>query len=317
MILGFFVVRPIPLPAEETPESGLFHDTTAASSEILYSAVPEDDAEPEEGDALHKPARPGRDTSRTRLVSHNPGTNVDLHGKAMFKGVDFWLLFIPMFLLSGTGLMYINNVGSMVQALLAHDNPEYDPAEGLKDQAIQVSNISLFNFLGRLAIGIIADTFKHRFGYPRSFATIIVAAGFILSQLITYHIEDIQHLWKASIILGASYGMLFGLYPTLVIEWFGLSHFSENWGFVAIAPAFGGNLFSLLFGKNLDAHDPHDIESLGTNAAFSDASHQCLEGRLCYVDTLRLTTLACSIALCMSIYASWKDWRRLKAQRDV
>jgi hypothetical protein len=45
----------------------------------------------------------------------------------------------------------------MVQALLAHDNPEYDPAEGLKDQAIQVSNISLFNFLGRLAIGIPDD----------------------------------------------------------------------------------------------------------------------------------------------------------------
>ena len=85
----------------------------------------------------------------------------------------------------------------------------------------------------------------------------IVAAGFIISQLITYHVEDIQHLWKASVILGGSYGMLFGLYPTLVIEWFGLGervpavryhrgsetdrlgHFSENWGFVSLAPAFG------------------------------------------------------------------------------
>jgi hypothetical protein len=47
----------------------------------------------------------------------------------------------------------INNVGSMVQALLAHGNPDYDPAEGLKDQGIQVSNISVFNFLGRVAIG--------------------------------------------------------------------------------------------------------------------------------------------------------------------
>jgi hypothetical protein len=113
MILGFFVVRPIPLPAEETPESGLFSDTPAVASEIMYSAVPEDDAEPEESDTLHKPARPGRDTSRTRLVSResstvpsqryppysdNPGTNVDLRGKAMFQGVEFWLLFIPMFL---------------------------------------------------------------------------------------------------------------------------------------------------------------------------------------------------------------------------
>lgn len=237
---------------------------------------------------------------------------MDLHGKAMFQKVDFWLLFIPMLFLSGTGLMYINNVGSMVQALLAHDKPDYDPAEGLKDQAIQVSNISLFNFLGRIVIGIAADTFKHRFGLPRTFATMIVATGFIISQLITYHVEDIQHLWKASVILGGSYGMLFGLYPTLVIEWFGLGHFSENWGFLSLAPAFGGNLLSLLFGKNLDAHDPH-TEDLSIIGALSDGSHQCLEGRFCYIDTLRLTILACSIALCMSIYASWKDWRRLRA----
>jgi hypothetical protein len=71
--------------------------------------------------------------------------------------------------------------------------------------------------------GIIADLFKHRFGFPRSFAMVIVAAGFVTSQLITYHVEDIEHLWKASLILGESYGMLFGLFPTLVIEWFGIS----------------------------------------------------------------------------------------------
>jgi hypothetical protein len=52
---------------------------------------------------------------------------------------------------------------------------------------------------------------------------IIVATGFVISQLITYHVEDIQHLWTASVVLGCSYGMLYGLFPTLVIEWFGMS----------------------------------------------------------------------------------------------
>jgi hypothetical protein len=165
----------------------------------------------------------------------------------------------------------------MVQALLAHETPDWDPAEGLRDQAIQVSNISLFNFCGRITIGlfsirdkislrsngfsgVVADIIKHRFGYPRTFAMILVATGFIISQLVASQIEDIGHLWKASMVLGGSYGMLFGLFPTLVIEWFGLgehgihrflvkenvltsrltAHFSENWGFVSIAPAFGG-----------------------------------------------------------------------------
>jgi hypothetical protein len=45
----------------------------------------------------------------------------------------------------------------MVQALLAHDNPNYDPAEGLKDQGIQVSNISLSNFTGRIMVGTLFE----------------------------------------------------------------------------------------------------------------------------------------------------------------
>ena len=118
MVLGFFVVKPIPLPTDESLESGLFPDSAVATSEILYSAIPANEAEPSPAETLNKPARMSRDTSRTHLVSHDspsahsqrspprdqahaassPGANVDLHGKAMFRGLDFWLLFVPMFL---------------------------------------------------------------------------------------------------------------------------------------------------------------------------------------------------------------------------
>lgn len=35
-------------------------------------------------------------------------------------------------------------------------------------------------------------------------------------------IDDVTGLWKASLALGLAYGGLFGLFPTIAIEWFGL-----------------------------------------------------------------------------------------------
>ena len=45
---------------------------------------------------------------------------------------------------------------------------------------------------------------------------------FVISQLTCYAIDDINDLWKASVLLGLAYGGLFGLPPTIVIDWFGL-----------------------------------------------------------------------------------------------
>lgn len=47
----------------------------------------------------------------------------------------------------------INNVGSMSQALYAHDYPVYDEVQASRWQAEQVSTISIFNFSGRIFIG--------------------------------------------------------------------------------------------------------------------------------------------------------------------
>lgn len=58
-------------------------------------------------------------------------------------------------LVSGTGLMYINNVGSVVLALANEGGirEDYDPAEVSRYQAVQVSTISIWNCLGRVAMG--------------------------------------------------------------------------------------------------------------------------------------------------------------------
>ncbi|TFY68862.1 hypothetical protein EVG20_g3394 [Dentipellis fragilis] len=271
----------------------------------------------------------------------------DISGRALWMSGDFWLLCFTNMLLSGTGLMYINNVGVITQALFAKNNPTFDVNDSTAWQAAQVSIISVANFAGRVIIGVLADTVKSRLRYPRSFCIPLVASLFILSQLVLISTDSVQGLWKASAILGLAYGSMFGLFPTVVIEWFGLgmfshtplarpmhthrgrlpAHFSENWGYVSLAPIVGGNLFSIAFGRNLDAHDPPAPANTTINANANananattpalfarggigfDSSHQCLDGRACYVASLYFTLLATVVALGLGVWAGWRDYR--------
>lgn len=44
----------------------------------------------------------------------------------------------------------------------------------------------------------------------------------LVSQIMAHAVDDVEHLWQASSALGIAYGATFGLFPTLVIEWFGI-----------------------------------------------------------------------------------------------
>lgn len=47
-----------------------------------------------------------------------------------------------------------------------------------------------------------------------------------------------------------AYGFLFGVYPTLVAECFGVHGLSQNWGCMTVAPIAFSNLFNLLYGND-------------------------------------------------------------------
>jgi hypothetical protein len=52
-----------------------------------------------------------------------------------------------------------------------------------------------------------------------------VSAAFVISQLLILSVDQIGHLWIASAALGGAYGAMFGLFPTVTIDWFGLCEF--------------------------------------------------------------------------------------------
>jgi hypothetical protein len=64
--------------------------------------------------------------------------------------------------------------------------------------------------------------FRYRLHLPRAYCFCIVSTLFVVSQLSVISVDDVAHLWKATALLGLAYGSLFGIAPTIIIDWFGL-----------------------------------------------------------------------------------------------
>ncbi|EDR02388.1 uncharacterized protein LACBIDRAFT_309717 [Laccaria bicolor S238N-H82] len=348
MILGFFLVRPIPLPPseEEIPLDTRYPDDSSNTPLLEDSGdnVSGDDEENGLGDdddisllvaeLLTFHLSTGQEdgdrnltttpSQRVRGPSHTPATSPELfpnlYGRKLWTSGDFWLLFTLLSLLSGTGLMYINNVGSMAQALYGYKNPQYNPIRASQWQATQVSTISLMNCAGRLFIGVISDWGKNHFGVPRSYFLTLVSFLFFTSQLATAFIHDIKRLWIASTLLGFAYGSLWSLFIIVCLEWFGMPHFSENWGYLSMSPMISGNLFSIIFGRNFDAHEGVQTEVIHYPRASLKLIHdsdpttsadlRCIQGLECYIDSIYLTIGITLLSILLSVWAGWRDkWR--------
>jgi len=247
---------------------------------------------------------------------------VDIHGKKLFSSINFWLLFSIVSLLAGTGIMWINNVGSIAQALVAQGSPDHwDEERAAKIQATQVSTISVMNCFGRIAIGVSSDFGKHKYNVQRVMWLIPISIGFIASQMLALYTTRPENLFLPSATLGLAYGAMFSHATVVALDWFGLPHFSMNWGFVGIAPVIGGNLFSIAFGRNLDAHaaPDHPTSSNPVARAISDlggilsrrgggnAERLCFDGSSCYAASLKMTVVASIIAAVLSAWATWRD----------
>ncbi|KAF9062604.1 major facilitator superfamily domain-containing protein [Rhodocollybia butyracea] len=308
-LIGVFVIKPIPLSAPS------IHETVAVVTDDVDSRTPlippiSQNAFAESSFASESNSSWGINEVRKKSIPEDSALLQHFHGRKLFASVDFWILFCSLSLLSGVGLMYINNVGSIAQVLYIHEHPSnYNPIEISKWQATQVSTISMISFSGRILIGLLSDFTKAHWNIPRSYLFVLVPLCVLASQiLLASHINVVSELWKSSALLGLGYGMLFSLSTTIVTEWFGLAHFSETLGFLTLSPLVGGNVFSIAFGRNLDRHSNAEIPT-------GLSLEVCLEGRSCYVDTLYLTIAGCVVAVFLSLWAAWRDRIRRAEKR--
>ena len=195
--------------------------------------------------------------------------------------------------------------------------------------------LSIFVPLISICAGLVSDFTKNKYGMPRSYCLTLVAVLFFISQVVTGSINDIAHLWIASALLGLAYGSAFSLFPAVCIEWFGMrkcgflpsfqilnailsAHFSENWGYLSLSPVVAGNLFSVIFGRNLDAYSAPSHEALLNSPPIDVYSApQCLLGLNCYLDTIYLTMLATFLAILLSIWAGYRDRLKISMSRKT
>ncbi|KAG9291977.1 hypothetical protein G9A89_004915 [Geosiphon pyriformis] len=202
---------------------------------------------------------------RTPLISKDqkvPSQNeLDIGGWQLFHNNDARTLFLIMLLLGGSGLMYINNVGSIIKSLFElASHPSKDTSEeNEKEQELQmiqnfhVSLLSISSCLGRLTTGFFSDITKNAFQLRRLWYLVFASMIMCVGQLIGgFFVTRLEALWISTMLVGLGYGVTFGITPPICSEWFGSRRFGSNWGFLTYSFAFGGQVFNLLFGLNRD-----------------------------------------------------------------
>lgn len=317
--------------SDEETSAAPAHDVEAVGG---YGAV---------GDRPAGHALPASHTAHTLPRGEHlpPPQALDISGWNLLRDYDFWLLFALMAIVSGAGLLLINNVGTITRTLyrsgLKHPKAQVLRAETETDwavplaedavaaltgafvplnksrkskraaevhrlQAQQVSAISLGNAIGRIAIGILADLAVSLAGGQEEIRVWLLAPVCVMavaSQAFAAYpgaVGTVPALLVLSISTGLMYGTLFGICPSLNLEFFGLANFSANWGILSLAPVVAGNTFNLIFGAVFDSH-----------VRQSPGAHECLQGEECYRTTFVITAY-CAIAACG--LAAALIWRR-------
>ncbi|KFZ02928.1 hypothetical protein V502_11379 [Pseudogymnoascus sp. VKM F-4520 (FW-2644)] len=242
-----------------------------------------------------------RDDLEGNVAHKDPSHHVDIRGLRLFVNAKFWFLFALMGLLSGIGLMTINNIGNNATALWRHYDPDTDPTYITKRRAMHVSILSICSFVGRLLSGVGSDVLVRRLQASRTWCLTLASAIFTIAQLLALTIRDPHYLLFVSSLSGLAYGFLFGVFPSIVAEVFGIHGLSTNWGFITLAPVLSGNIFNLFYGVVFDSHS--DVGKDGDRVC--DLGLECY--RNAYVVTLLsgLAALVVSLPLALKLVMGW------------
>jgi len=151
----------------------------------------------------------------------------------------------------------------------------------------------LFICLVLILPGVGSD-FLHKVLYAsRLWCLTLAASIFLIAQIAALTITNPHHLILVSSLTGLAYGFLFGCFPSLVAEAFGINGLSTNWGCMTLSPVISGNVFNLFYGI---VYDRHSIVN-------KDGERVCSEGLACYQSAYLVTIGACVLGLVVSLWS--------------
>lgn len=199
--------------------------------------------------------------SRAAQAAAQTRAKREIHGAALFRSPLYWAYSALLGLLAAMGQAYIYNCGYIVKALAMTEEHEW--------QAKQVAILSVANFSGRILAGVISDVLKIHLRKSRTNTILVSVVLCFAAQIACMNVKTVQALWLPSTLSGLFYGYCYGGFPGVVGDAFGVSHFSSNWGIVALSPVPVSYILSVRMGHTYDAH-AHDGICVGTQC-FKDA----------------------------------------------
>jgi hypothetical protein len=127
-----------------------------------------------------------------------PSPTIILEEISCFQSITSYLLALNMFATVGVGLMYTNNVGTIIHSIADADASVSDLT---KAQAVHVSLLSLLGFSSRILIGFLADFCNSSIGLPFTFWAILSSFLMGLSFYISTYV--IGFLMKGEFFAGS------------------------------------------------------------------------------------------------------------------
>ncbi|CAH2353823.1 uncharacterized membrane protein [[Candida] railenensis] len=230
----------------------------------------------------------------------------------LLKNKNFIVHYSIVSVLSGIGQMYIYTVGFIVIAQYyygkepgSNESIDTDSHQIIRRllqkmsggappgsdkmaaalQALQVSVISISSFSGRLIAGVLSDFIHKRYHIQRLWIVLVTIIFFSGGQLLIMNLQRADLIIIPSIIVGASYGLIFGTYPAVIADEFGTKTFSTTWGLICTGPLITLFILNKYFGMIYD----HNTDP-GTGI--------CYKGNDCYRGAFEL-----SFGLCLLFFA--------------
>lgn len=137
-----------------------------------------------------------------------------------------------------------------------------------------------------------SDVLVKRLHASRVWCLILSCLAFLVAQVCAINVSNPNFLSFVSGLSGIGYGFLFGVFPSIVAETFGIRGLSQNWGFMTLAPVLSSNIFNLFYGV---VYDQHSVVEPGGERA-------CHQGLECYRAAYWVTLVAGAAGLLATLW---------------
>ncbi|RKP08453.1 hypothetical protein THASP1DRAFT_23568, partial [Thamnocephalis sphaerospora] len=177
--------------------------------------------------------------------------------RAILTDAEFWCFWIAAGLVTGVDLMYVNNIGLLVQQLWPGVRGASGViSSGLDDHiTLHVSVLSFSSCIAGLLVGYASDYAKRKANIERIHFFTVAAALQGIAQVGGYYAETLEELLPVTFLSGFASGIVFTLNSVVVSDYWGTENCGRNIGLIGWAVAFGSQIFGSLFGVIYDMRE--------------------------------------------------------------